>query len=79
VEISPVTFPANRLARVASVKSIDELSRLSEIESYLRDVGGFSHREAKAIVARIKSADSRDADGDLATLAASLRKAKRFT
>jgi len=55
VEISPVTFPANRLARVASVKGIEDLSRLSEIEDLLRDVGGFSNREAKALIARIKS------------------------
>lgn len=64
VEISPVTFPANRLARVASVKSIEDLEKLSEIESYLREAGGFSSREAKTLIARIKAAGSRDVSGD---------------
>jgi hypothetical protein len=65
MEISPVTFPANRLARVASVKSLEDLGSLKEIEAYLRDAGGFSAREAKTIVAKIKSADiSRDGDAE---------------
>lgn len=60
-EISPVTFPANRLARVASVKSIENLTALSEIEDFLREAGGFSRGEAKALVARVKAARTRDA------------------
>jgi hypothetical protein len=72
IEISPVTFPANRLARVGSVKSLDQLSSIREIEDYLRDVGGFSQGEAKGLIARIKSADPREAEADLAQLAASL-------
>lgn len=72
VEISPVTFPANRLARVASVKSLEELSSVSEIEAYLREAGGFSRNEAKALIARIKSADPREAGEDLAQIVASL-------
>lgn len=57
-EISLVTFPANNLARVAAVKSPRELER------FLRDAGGFSRREAKAIVATGYTGlrDQRDVD-----------------
>jgi HK97 family phage prohead protease len=72
IEISPVTFPANGKARVGSVKSLEELSTLSEIETFLREAGGFSRNEAKALIARIKSASPREADGDLAQLTAAL-------
>lgn len=72
MEISPVTFPANRLARVASVKSLEELSTLSEIEDYLREAGGFSRGEAKGLIARIKSADPREAGEDLTQIAEAL-------
>lgn len=71
-EISPVTFPANRNARVASVKSLAELTSLSEIEDYLRDAGGFSRSEAKGLIARIKSGDPREAGEDLSQLTAAL-------
>lgn len=76
VEISPVTFPANRKARVDAVKSLEEISSLSEIEDYLREAGGFSRAEAKTLVARIKNASQRDADVDegLAKLAEQIRK-----
>lgn len=48
IEISPVTFPANRKARIESVKGLYG-ARLAE--QALRDAG-FSATEAKAIVAR---------------------------
>lgn len=72
VEISPVTFPANRLARVGSVKSLEDMTSLSEIEDYLREAGGFSRAEAKGLIARIKSASPREAADDLSQLTASL-------
>jgi HK97 family phage prohead protease len=72
VETSPVTFPANRNARVGSVKSFEDLNSLSEIETYLREAGGFSRNEAKALIARIKSASPRDAADDMAQLTAAL-------
>lgn len=62
MEISPVTFPANRLARVASVKSIDDLAELSQIEDFLREAGGFSRGEVKALVAKIKAYGLREAE-----------------
>jgi HK97 family phage prohead protease len=73
VEISPVTFPANRNARVSSVKSIEDMTGLSEIETYLREAGGFSRAEAKTLVARIKAAGRDDAISDLDQLTAALR------
>lgn len=79
VEISPVTFPANRLARVGDVKSLDDLSRISEVESYLREAGGFSRSEAKLLVARIKSIGLRDAGGELDDVAALLRRSPIFS
>lgn len=70
MEISPVTFPANRSARVASVKTLEEFGTLADIEDYLRDVGGFSHKEAKTLVARIKRLGLPDAGLDFNELAA---------
>ena len=63
IEISPVTFPANSKARVHEVRSIDEMCTLAELEDYLRDAGGFSRGEAKAIIAKAKAATPREADG----------------
>lgn len=53
VEISPVTFPANRSARVASVKSIEGLGSLADVEDYLASLG-LSKKQAVALVSRIK-------------------------
>lgn len=64
VEISPVTFPANTLARVGAVKSI------RTAEQALRDAG-FSRAEAKAILATgFNAVSPRDAEdtGELADL-----------
>lgn len=72
MEISPVTFPANRLARVGAVKSLDELVSLSDIEDHLREVGGFSRSEAKALIARIKLASPREAETDMKQLTEAL-------
>ena len=54
-EVSPVTFPALDAARVVSVKSLSEVSELAELERHLRDVGGFTHDQAKAIIAKSKA------------------------
>lgn len=72
VEISPVTFPANGKARVGSVKSLEEMTTLSEIETFLREAGGFSRNEAKGLIARIKSAARDDAGDDWMQLTAAL-------
>lgn len=54
LEISLVTFPANRLARAAA-KSLDSVTTIREAEDYLRDVKGFTKGEALALIARIKT------------------------
>jgi len=71
-EVSLVTFPANESARVSGVKSIDTIASLADAESYLRDAGGLSRREATAFVSRIKSLHGRgdpDEMGELLALA----------
>ncbi len=73
LEISPVTFPANRNARVDTVKRLEDCTTLAEVEDILRDAGGFSRAEAKLLVAKIKRSDPRDADAAAADrLAAAL-------
>lgn len=70
-EISLVTFPANGKARVKDVKSLDDLSTPAEVEDYLRDVGGFSLKQAKTLMSRIKRlspSDSDDPDVDVKQL-----------
>jgi HK97 family phage prohead protease len=69
-EISPVTFPAHDDSRINSVKSIEGLATLSDVEEYLRDAGNFSRKETLALIARIKSASvPRDAGAEQAALA----------
>jgi HK97 family phage prohead protease len=70
VELSLVTFPMLDSARVASIKSIEELESLSEIERHLRDSCGMSKSEATALVSRVKSVISRGDPGERETLAA---------
>ena len=50
-EAGPVTFPANRLARVTQFKNISRIGTIREFEDFLRDAGGFSAAAAKAIAA----------------------------
>ena len=71
IELSIVTFPANASARIAAVKSAaQEMTTIREFEDFLRDVGGFSHAQAKAIASHgFKAADPRDEDdADLVAL-----------
>ena len=69
-EVSLVTFPANDAARVSGVKSIDTIASLADAESYLRDAGGLSRREATAFVSRIKSLHGRGDPDELGELLA---------
>lgn len=73
-EISLVTFPANGKARVGSVKSIDDLESLSEIEDFLREAASLSRSQAKGLIARIKRSSSAEAANDVKELLASLEK-----
>lgn len=65
-EVSVVQMPANGQARVSSVKSI---KTVREFEDFLRDEGGFSHAQAKAIASQgFKAPEPRDEDvADIAT------------
>ena len=68
MEVSLVTFPMNGKARIHSVKSIDEIEGIAEIEANLRDAG-YSRKEAKTLVAKMKNQILRDAeDEDLKAL-----------
>lgn len=51
-EVSLVTFPANKKARVTNVKSGDEISAPKDAERILRDAG-FSKSDATALVSRV--------------------------
>lgn len=76
IEVSLVTFPANGKARVGSVKSINEIEDLSGIESFLREVGGISRSEAKALCSRMLGLARREVANpdDSAALLASLKR-----
>jgi uncharacterized protein len=52
-ECSVVTFPQNDASRISAVKTIEEIGDLNGAELYLREVGGVSRSEAKAIVSRL--------------------------
>lgn len=64
IETSLVTFPANGMARVSAVKSIEQLETLSDIERHLREVFGASKTEALAMVSRIKNVVRRSESED---------------
>lgn len=68
-EISPVTFGMNPLAGIDSVKSAGSIR---EFEDFLRDVGGFTRQQSKAIAAGGWRAigEARDAHDDNAVLKA---------
>jgi uncharacterized protein len=61
-ECSLVTFPMNDSARVSAVKSIESIGKLSDAEAYLREVGGCSRSQAKALVSRIQAIARREVE-----------------
>ncbi len=73
-EVSLVTFPANDAARVATVKSIESIKSFADAETYLREAGGLSKREAVAVLARIKSLQGRSESDELGELAALVKR-----
>lgn len=63
IEISVVEEPADVYATVNEVKSaLDNATSLKEIESLLRDVGGFSRLDVKHLVSKIKQLGQREAE-----------------
>lgn len=75
-EISIVTEPANPASVIESIKSMDGVETIRDVESWLRDSAGLSKSEAQAAIARIKSAVRRDSEGqtDIAAILAQLQK-----
>jgi HK97 family phage prohead protease len=75
-EISIVTEPANPLANIEVVKSLDGVQTIRDAESWLRESAGLSKSEAQAAIACIKSAIRRDSEGQdqIAALVAQLSK-----
>lgn len=70
-EVSAVALPANHRARITAVKSAPQTAR--EFEAVLRDVAGFSSRQAKAVAARGWAAlQARDEPADEASEIASI-------
>jgi HK97 family phage prohead protease len=71
MEVSIVTMPANPKARVTQVKS----GSIREFEAFLRDAGGFSLAQAKAIAASgYKSIEAMRDAGDGQELEASIER-----
>lgn len=74
-EVSVVTMPANSKARVSSVKSAENIKTIRDFETFLRDVGRFSHGAAKAIASRgFKSSEPREEDDAQAAIADEIRR-----
>lgn len=71
-EVSLVTFPANKKARVTQVKSA-EFQTLKDAERVLRD-SGFSKQDALAFVSRVKTLSSRSDSDDMGEVKAALIK-----
>lgn len=63
-EISVCTFPANELAGVDSMKSIDGIETIRDVECWLRDSVGLSKSQAVGLIARFKSAIRSESEGD---------------
>lgn len=79
VEISIVEEPADLGAKIAEVKSaIEQSTSLKEIETLLRDAGGFSRNDATALVSRIKSMCQSDSDAEQKRLEAVKQMFERF-
>ena len=76
-EVSLVTFPACDAARVNGVKGIERFKTIREFEDFLRDEGGLSSAQAKAVASRGFKANPghRDDDGAVDQLLASIKRA----
>ncbi len=63
-EISVCTFPANELAGVAAMKSVDGIETIRDVENWLRDSVGLTKSQAVGLIARFKSAIRSESEGD---------------
>lgn len=65
IEISVVESPADLNAQIGNIKSVlEEMKTLKEIETLLRDAGGFSRADSTALVSRIKALTHGDRDSE---------------
>lgn len=65
VEISVVEEPADLGAKIADVKAmLDSATSIKEIETLLREAGGFSRADATGLVARIKALSQSESDDE---------------
>lgn len=80
-EISVCTFPANELAGVAAMKSVDGIETIRDVENWLRDSVGLTKSQAVGLIARFKSAIRSESGGDEneAQINALLQSMKSFT
>ncbi len=77
-EISVCTFPANELAGVASMKSVDGIETIRDVENWLRDSAGLSKSEALGFISRFKTAIRSESEGN-PDIEAILNRIKSFT
>lgn len=63
-EISVCTFPANELAGVSAMKSVDGIETIRDVESWLRDSVGLTKSQAVGFIARFKSAIRSESEND---------------
>lgn len=79
-EISVVSFPADGAARIAEVRSedIEDIKTIRDLESFLRDAGGFSKTAAATLIAKAKAifSDLRDAEAEAKTAQTILERLK---
>ena len=62
-EISICTFPANEQATIDSIKSMESITTIRDVEHWLRDSAGLSKSQALGFIARFKSAVRSDSEG----------------
>ncbi len=60
LEISLVSMPANPLAVVTDVKSIEEMEKIADVSGFLKTVG-LSNKEIKKLISKIKTFSRQDA------------------
>lgn len=79
-EISVCTFPANELAGVSAMKSIDGIETIRDVENWLRDSVGLTKSQAVGLIARFKSAIRSESGGgeNEAQISALLQSIKSF-
>jgi hypothetical protein len=57
-------LPANELANVSAMKSIDGIETIRDVENWLRDSVGLTKTQAVGFIARFKSAVRSESEGD---------------